>query len=153
MDAVDAEDRIEREIVIEAPLDRVWHLVSEPGWWVPTTTELPDVRTPGHRTVRESEKWGRFEVEVVAMRPQTYAAFRWASQFPGEPLKEGNTTLVEFFVKPVAESGSVSVTVVESGFAGLDADEAVRKAGVKDNTEGWRLELGGLKERAEQPAA
>lgn len=153
MEAVDATDRIEREITIDAPLDRVWHLVSEPGWWVPTAVELPDVRTPGHRTVRESEKWGRFEVEVVAMRPRTYAAFRWASQFPGEPLKEGYTTLVEFFVEPVPGSDSVSVTVVESGFAGLDADEAVRKAGVKDNTEGWRLEMAELKQRAEQPVA
>ena len=151
MEAV--EDRIEREIVIDASLDRVWQLVSEPGWWVPTTAELPDVRTPGHRTVRESEKWGRFEVEVVTMQPQTYAAFRWASQFPGQPLKEGNNTLVEFFVKPAQDAGAVSVTVVESGFAGLDADEAVRKAGVKGNTEGWTLEMADLKKRAEQPAA
>ncbi|MGI9002113.1 MAG: hypothetical protein ACR2GH_10630 [Pseudonocardia sp.] len=27
-------DRIEREILINTPLDRVWDLVSEPGWWI-----------------------------------------------------------------------------------------------------------------------
>ncbi|HEY3867093.1 MAG TPA: SRPBCC domain-containing protein [Actinocrinis sp.] len=153
MEAVGAQDRIECAITIDAPLERVWHLVSEPGWWVPTTVESPDVRTPGHRTVRETEKWGTFEVEVVEMRPQTYAAFRWASQFPGQAVKDGNSTMVEFFVEPVPGSGSVSVTVVESGFAGLDADEAVRKAGVKDNSEGWPLEMAELKQRAEEQAA
>jgi hypothetical protein len=27
-------DRIEREIVIDATVARVWQLVSEPGWWI-----------------------------------------------------------------------------------------------------------------------
>ena len=27
-------DRIEREITIDAPVDRVWTLVSEPGWYI-----------------------------------------------------------------------------------------------------------------------
>ena len=92
------QDRIEQEIVINAPLDRVWDLVSVPGWWVPTAAETEPDRAPGHVTVRESERWGRFPVEVVEMRPPRYAAFRWASQAPGADLAPGHTTLVEFFV-------------------------------------------------------
>src|SRR5258708_29437192 len=139
-------DGIERQITINAPLERVWDLVTTPGWWVPVDAEVPADRTPGHRTVRESTKYGRFVVEVVRIEPRTYAAFRWASQFPNEDLAPGRTTLVEFSV----ESGErgVSVTVVESGFASLDLDEAGRKAGFRDNTEGWGLELASLMERA-----
>ena len=32
--AADVPDRIEREILIDAPVERVWQLVSEPGWWI-----------------------------------------------------------------------------------------------------------------------
>lgn len=144
-------DRIEQSVTINAPLDRVWDLVSVPGWWVPSTSEEPPDRSIGHRAVRESAKWGRFPVEVVDMRPQTYAAFRWASQSPGADLTPGNTTLVEFFV---AEAGdAITVTVVESGFAALDVPDEVRQSAIRDNTGGWESELAGLAKRAEEQAA
>lgn len=145
------DDRIEQRITIAAPLDRVWDLVTQPGWWVPSDVVGPIDRAPGSRTVRETAKWGRFVVEVVQMEPKSYAAFRWASQFPGEELASGRTTLVEFFVQPT--EGAVSVTVVESGFATLDAPEDVRRAGFEDNTQGWVEELGSLKARAESASA
>ena len=69
------EDRIEQTITIDASLDRVWELVSEPGWWVPAKLVEPIDHTPGHLVIRESEKWGRFPVEVVRVDPKTYAAF------------------------------------------------------------------------------
>lgn len=145
------QDRIERQITINAPLDDVWDLVTEPGWWVPTNTDTPADRTPGSVTVRESEKWGRFPVQVVSLDPRTYAAFRWASTFAGEDLRPGNTTLVEFRVQPVGSA--VSVTVVESGFAALEATDDVRSAGLASNTDGWAQELDSLKERAERVTA
>jgi uncharacterized protein YndB with AHSA1/START domain len=141
------EDRIERDIVINASLDRVWELVSEPGWWVPATVVAPVDHTPGHQVIRESEKCGRYPVEVVRVDPKTYAAFRWASHVPGEELTAANTTLVEFRVEPAGDA--VRVSVVESGFAALDVPESVREQARKDNTGGWQEELAGLKERAE----
>jgi uncharacterized protein YndB with AHSA1/START domain len=141
------EDRIEQQITINAPLDRVWELVSEPGWWVPSTVPPPVDHTPGHQVVRESEKWGRFPVAVVRIEPKTYAAFRWASHAPGAELTPGNTTLVEFQVERAGDA--VRVTVTESGFAALDAPVPDREQAWKDNTGGWQEELGGLKERAE----
>ena len=141
-------DRIEYEVTINASLDRVWELVTRPGWWVPNEVEATVDRTPGHETVRESATWGRFPVQVVAIDPQSYAAFRWASQFPGAELTPGKTTLVEFFVAAVA--AGVRVTVVESGFATMEAPETVRRSRFNENAEGWRLELGGLKDRAEE---
>jgi uncharacterized protein YndB with AHSA1/START domain len=141
------EDRIEHAIMIDAPLDRVWELVSEPGWWVPTAVVAPVDHTPGHQVVRETEKLGRFPVEVVSVDPKTYAAFRWASHVPGAELTAGNTTLVEFRLEPVGDA--VKVSVVESGFAAIDAPDSVREQSRKDNTGGWQEEMAGLKERAE----
>jgi uncharacterized protein YndB with AHSA1/START domain len=141
------EDRIEQTITIDASLDRVWELVSEPGWWVPAKLVEPINHTPGYQVMRESEKWGRFPIEVVRVDPKTYAAFRWASQDPGADLKPGNTTLVEFRVEPGPDA--VQVTVVESGFAALEVSPEVREEAWQANTSGWQSELGGLKERAE----
>ncbi len=149
------QDRIEQQIVINAPLERVWDLVTVPGWWVPTTAEMEPDRTPGHVTVRESERWGRFPVEVVEMRPRSYAAFRWASSTPGADLGSGNTTLVEFFVADADADASegVTVTVVESGFTALDVPEETRQSAFKDNTGGWAEMMDHLRKLAEEPAS
>jgi uncharacterized protein YndB with AHSA1/START domain len=141
-------DRIVQTVTINSNLDRVWSLVTEPGWWVPTESPQPIDHTPGHQVVRASEKWGSFPVEVVRVDPKTYAAFRWASTFPGHDLADGNTTLVEFTVTPLAEG--IEVTVTESGFARLDASDSVRKSGFDSNTSGWTECLSNLKTQAEQ---
>ncbi|MGA2872243.1 MAG: SRPBCC domain-containing protein [Candidatus Dormibacteria bacterium] len=143
-----SDDRIEQQVIINASADRVWDLLSRPGWWAPTEADAPVDRTPGHQVVRESKDWGRFAVEVVDIKPLTYVAFRWASQFSGEELGSGRATLVEFQVEPT--SGGIRVAVLESGFAPLDAPESVRRAALDGNAGGWAEELRGLRERAER---
>ena len=49
------QDTIERSIAIAAPIERVWELVTEPGWWVPSDSPAGADRTPGVVVVRESE--------------------------------------------------------------------------------------------------
>jgi uncharacterized protein YndB with AHSA1/START domain len=146
-EGIAVEDKIEQTVTIDAGLDRVWELVTEPGWWVPTETPVAPDRTPGHRTVRESAKWGRFVVEVVRVQPRSYASFRWASTFPGEEPVAGKATLVEFFV--TERAGGVEVRLVESGFAELELPADGRSAAHQDNTGGWREELADLTARAE----
>lgn len=140
------QDSIERSIVIAAPIERVWELVTEPGWWAPSDTVVDGDRTPGSVVVRESEKWGRFPVEVVELRPMSYAAFRWASMFPGTDVTPGRTTLVEFAVADTAEGIRVSVT--ESGFAQLTASDDIKAQGFESNSEGWTSQLSSLGDRA-----
>jgi uncharacterized protein YndB with AHSA1/START domain len=141
------QDTIERSIDISAPIERVWDLVTEPGWWVPSDVPVEAVRTPGHVAVRESEKWGRFPVEVVELRPMTYAAFRWSSTVPGGDLTPGHTTLVEFSVTPTDDG--VRVSVVESGFAKLDATDEIKAQGIESNSGGWTEQLSSLRNRAQ----
>jgi uncharacterized protein YndB with AHSA1/START domain len=142
------QDTIERSIDISAPLERVWDLVTEPGWWVPTDEPATGERTPGSVVVRQSEKWGRFPVEVVDLKPMTYAAFRWASTFPGAELEAGKTTLIEFTLTPAADK--VTVSVRESGFAGLAAPDEQKRQGLESNTDGWRAQLDVLRTSAEE---
>lgn len=140
-------DTIERSITISASVERVWELVTEPGWWVPTDVPVEVDRTPGSVVVRESQKWGRFPVQVVELRPMSYAAFRWSSTFPGADLTPGRVTLIEFTVTPAGDE--VRVSVVESGFSQLDAPEDLKTQSVESNSGGWTEQLSSLRSRAE----
>lgn len=147
-----SEDRIERETLIEAPLERVWTLVAQPGFWVADKASLPGtVAREGESLMAKNSEYGEFPVRVEKVEPPTYLAYRWASAFPGEELREDNSTLVEFTLTP--EGGGTRLRVVESGFAGLTGSAELRGQSLKDNTQGWPMELDALKKRAEQPSA
>lgn len=147
-----SEDRIERETLIAAPLDRVWSLVAQPGFWVADKASLPGtVAREGESLVAKNPNYGDFPVRVEKVKPPTYLAYRWASAFPGQELRADNSTLVEFTLIP--EGDQTRLRVVESGFAALAGSEDLRRQAMKDNTGGWPQELDALKTRAEQPDA
>jgi uncharacterized protein YndB with AHSA1/START domain len=143
-------DRIERETLIAAPLERVWELVAQPGFWVADKASLPGtVAREGESMVARNSEHGDFPVRVEKVEPPTYLAYRWASAFPGDDLHEDNSTLVEFTLTP--EGDKTRLLVVESGFSTLAGSEQMRNQAVEGNTSGWRQELDALKTRAEQP--
>ncbi|SEQ88424.1 Uncharacterized conserved protein YndB, AHSA1/START domain [Lentzea xinjiangensis] len=137
-------DRIERETLIEAPVERVWQLVTEPGFWV--ASEPSGTAVEGETTLCENERYGDFPVRVETVTPQTYVSYRWASAFAGQPLTADNTTLVEFTLVP--EGSGTRLRVVESGFASLVASEDLRTKAHQDNTSGWTEVLETVKKRA-----
>ncbi|MCF2527031.1 SRPBCC domain-containing protein [Yinghuangia soli] len=146
------EDRIERETLIDAPLERVWKLVAEPGFWVAEAGSFEGtVAEEGLEIVARNPQYGDFPVRVEKVDAPTYLSYRWASAFPGAELTEGNSTLVEFTL--TSEGDKTRLRVVESGFAALVAAEEVRAQAVRDNTGGWADVLEAFKGRAEQPPA
>ncbi|SEB66940.1 Uncharacterized conserved protein YndB, AHSA1/START domain [Streptomyces sp. 2131.1] len=144
-----SEDQIEREVLIAAPVERVWSLVAQPGFWVADKASLPGtVAEEGESMMARNAEHGDFPVRVEKVEPPTYLAYRWTSAFPGDELREDNSTLVEFTLIPEGEQ--TRLRVVESGFAALAGSGELRSQNLKDHTEGWPLELGALKARAEQ---
>ncbi|MEU4328838.1 SRPBCC domain-containing protein [Nonomuraea dietziae] len=147
-----SEDRIERETLIAASLERVWSLVAEPGFWVADRASVSGtVAREGESMVARNAEYGDFPVRVEKVEPPTYLAYRWASAFPGQELREDNSTLVEFTLSQ--EGDKTRLRVVESGFAALAGSDDLRSKALKDNTGGWPQELDALKTRAEQPSS
>ena len=110
-------DRIERETLIEAPVEVVWAVVTDPdhiSGWFSDSVEL-DLRPGGEMTLR----WdGSHTVQgrVERVEPPHFFSFRWVVGH-GQDLAEGNSTLVEFAL--AAEGDSTRLTVVERGFADI----------------------------------
>ena len=149
----DIPDRIERSIEIAAPLDRVWAIVSVPGWWI------NDGAIVEHRIDRDEaepdivvvhdEDAGRFRVRVVELDEPHHAAFRWLGGYTDDHATPGDegTSLVEFSL--TSSGPTVTVRVVESGFADLPVSDERKRAAVDDNTDGWIEELAALRDTVE----
>lgn len=135
-------DAIEREIFIHASIQRVWSLVSRVGFWVGDELHFDYQGDEGDLVVIETENYGSFPVLVERLAAPTYAAYRWASGYPGSAPVEGNSTLVEFTLHE--RDGGVLVQVRESGFAKLQVAEAVRQSLYADNVGGWAAQLQAL---------
>ncbi|RZS34409.1 uncharacterized protein YndB with AHSA1/START domain [Herbihabitans rhizosphaerae] len=134
------QDKIEREVLIEAPVARVWDLVTVPGWWI--NDGDPSVITrqrDGDFDVVEHPKYGKYPVRLEKSEPPRYAAFRWASEFAGKEPVEGNSTLIEFTL--TERDGGTVLRVVESGFASLGVAEDARAKAIEGNTDGWAQQL------------
>ena len=148
-------DKIEREIVIDAPVTRVWRMVTEAehlGVWFADAGAKVDLR-PGGAVELTWAKHGTAHGRVERVEPERLFAVRWlASMELGnvEP-SEGNSTLVEFTLAP--EGDATRLKVVESGFASLDGTDHDRIAKHADNTRGWELELEDLRIYAREKAA
>ncbi|MGK5553684.1 SRPBCC domain-containing protein [Actinomadura kijaniata] len=144
------EDRIERETLIDASLERVWSLVAEPGFWVADEAVVSGtVATEGASLVANNPNVGEVRVRVEKVEPPTYVAYRWTSAFPGEELREDNSTLVEFTLS--TEGDRTRLRVVESGFAALNTSQKAREQAWRFNTTGWSQVFDAFKKRAEQP--
>lgn len=140
------EDRIEREITIAAPPERVWPLVAEPGFWA---TDDDGIRgtsvTEGRSWVARHSQAGEFPMRVEKVEPPRYLACRWVSAFPGEEMRQENSTLVEFTLTPI--DGGTLLRVVESGFAALPTSPENRRHVIDDHGAGWEQCFAALRAR------
>jgi uncharacterized protein YndB with AHSA1/START domain len=140
-------DAIESEVWIDAAIEHVWSLVSRPGFWVGDGLRFDLNGGPGETVIAETERYGTFPVEIVALNPPYTATYRWASAFPGEHPVEGTATTIRFMLEPI--NGGVRVRVRESGFASLKGGEDFRLGKYRDNVGGWAKQLDALKAAAE----
>jgi uncharacterized protein YndB with AHSA1/START domain len=145
-----ATDRIVKQVLLKAPLDRVWRAVSDSaefGRWFGMAIDGPFVAgrevsaviepttVDDEVAARQAPHAGRpSPLHVVTVEPQRRLAFRW------HPLAGTDhaelTTLVEFTLSEV--DGGVLLEIVESGFDALPQD--LRTPSFRDNSEGWTIQ-------------
>lgn len=137
---VDPLDRIDKSIEIDASAEKVFALVSRPGWWINdgAIDPEPELRQEGEVTVVTHARHGEFRLAAVACEPPSYVAFRWHHRLPEDGRQR--STLVEFRIEP-REGGGVTLSVAESGFAGLQKPREEWLRDRSDNVEGWDTEL------------
>jgi uncharacterized protein YndB with AHSA1/START domain len=137
-------ERIEREILIAAPLEVVWAVVTEPehiAGWFGDSAEI-DLRSGG-KAIFTWREHGSVHGRVETVQRPHFFSFRWIRGSETE-VREGNSTLVEFSLSP--EDGGTRLRVVESGFPKLDASDADKTTDVDEHRQGWVLELDDLRE-------
>jgi uncharacterized protein YndB with AHSA1/START domain len=147
-------ERIEREILIDAPREVVWSIITEPrhvAGWFGDSAEIA-LRPGGAAAFTwnkggadrgEGGEYGTRHARVEQVDPPRTFAFRWARELGAEPTP-GASTLVEFHLTPVGEG--TLLRVIESGFRELEWPEEDNVRYVEGNREGWELELGQLRD-------
>jgi uncharacterized protein YndB with AHSA1/START domain len=144
-------DRIEKEVLLRAPLERVWRAISDAdefGRWfgvrfdgpfvagapvagVITPTAVDDeVAQAQEPYAGKADTW-----HIVAVEPQRRLAFRWHPYAveSGIDYSQEPTTLVEFTLTETTDG--VLLRIVESGFDAIPAERRV--SALEHNSEGW----------------
>ncbi len=135
-----AADRIEREIDIDAPIEVVWTVITEPdhitGWFT-DSAEL-EVRPGGKgRFGWHTEATNRRNVvnlQIERVDPPHFFSFRW-NHPDGEEPAVTNAPLVEFSLE--ARGTSTRLRLVESGIERLARSDGERETYFTEHSRGW----------------
>jgi uncharacterized protein YndB with AHSA1/START domain len=132
-------DRIERVIEIDAPIDVVWRVITEPehiNSWFTDSAEL-DLRPGGEGRFAWDVKGASrksVSLRVERLEPPHFFSFRW--DYPdGEDPTETNAPLVEFSLE--AQGGSTRLRLVESGLENVARSAEEKETYFADHTRGW----------------
>jgi uncharacterized protein YndB with AHSA1/START domain len=146
-------DRIEKQILLRAPRNRVWRALSDSrefGTWFGIRFDGPFapgacmrgvlVPTTVNAAVGKAQKefeGKQFEITIEQMEPERLFSFRWhphaiehGVDYSAEP-----TTLVVFALEEVANG--VMLTVTESGFDRIPLERRARA--FTANEQGWSM--------------
>ena len=144
-------DRIDKTVVLRAPLERVWRAISDSkefGVWFGVELDGPFVAGKpivGHivptqvdaevAKLQEPHRGARFEITVEAIEPMKLFSFRWHPfaidpkvDYSKEPM-----TLVEFRLSPEGDGTRLDIT--ESGFDRVPLER--RAKAFAANEGGW----------------
>jgi uncharacterized protein YndB with AHSA1/START domain len=153
-------DRIEKKVLLRAPLKRVWRALADSeefGAWFGMKFDGPFapgakmrgviVPTTVNREVAKAQKQYEgtpFEITIERIEPERLFSFRWhpGAVDPGIDYSVEPTTLVAFTLEEVSEG--VMLTVTESGFDQLPISR--RATAFSRNEQGWSAVMGLIKE-------
>ena len=139
-------NQIEREILIEAPIEVVWNVVTEPRHiqqWFADEAEV-ELRVGGSGRMR-FKSGDSYKLQIEAVEPPRRFTFRWV-QPEGSVVRADNSMLVEFTLQP--EAGRTRLRVVESGFDTVDWWDAQKAKYTESHSSGWQTIVGRLRDYA-----
>jgi uncharacterized protein YndB with AHSA1/START domain len=125
---------IEREIVIDAPVEVVWRTITEPdqiSLWFADKVEL-EVKPGGRGYMGFGEQGGPVVIETVD--PPTRFSFRWNHPVGEEPTP-GSSLLVEFTL--VGEGDYTRLRVIETGLDLLPWPDDDKQRYAAEHNGGW----------------
>ena len=128
------EYQIEREIVIDAPVEVVWRTITEPdqiSLWFADKVEL-EVKPGARGYMGFGEQGGPVVVETVD--PPTRFSFRWNHPAGQEPTPS-NSLLVEFTLS--SEGEHTRLRVSESALGSLDRPDLDNARYAEEHNPGW----------------
>lgn len=147
---------IKREILIHAPIDVVWHIVTDPAqistWW--SDAADIDLQPGGQGTLTFTDHAANHHT-VVGLQVETYAepelfTFRWLHPLGSVP-DDTNSVLVSFALTPDGDRTQLRVTEGEvTQLAWTDEQKATFYA---EHNPGWDQHLSDLVTYAAQQAA
>ncbi len=140
-------DTIAREVVVKAPIARVWELLTDPQQlthWYPGARLEPHV---GAAATFNCGAAAPYYGVVEQVDPPRRLAWRWCLT-AGVPVGQGPTTRVEITLSSAGDDTHVRLT--ESGFAALSPEERARCQ--PGNDAGWEMLLGDLASQVYAPA-
>jgi uncharacterized protein YndB with AHSA1/START domain len=166
-------DRIEKRILLHAPLERVWRAISDAkefGSWFGVAFDGPFVegkRLTGKivptsvdaaiAKLQEPHAGKSFEFTVERIEPMRRCSFRWHPYAieAGVDYSKEPATLIVFELRE--SDGGVLLTISESGFDGIPAHR--RNEAYRANEGGWEMQTQliakylALRSRREGPGA
>jgi uncharacterized protein YndB with AHSA1/START domain len=139
-----ANDRIEKQIDLQAPVSKVWRALTdyrEFGEWFRVKLEGPFVvgQVSGGQITHPGYEHLRMEVVVQKVEPERYFSYTWHPYAidPKVDYSQETPTLVEFRLEESAKGTLLKVT--ESGFEKIPSARRLEAFRMNDN--GWGQQL------------
>ena len=160
-------DRIQKQILLRAPLSRVWQALTDSkefGQWFGVTFDgpfkagapisgriAPTTMDAKVAAMQKPYEGIAFNITIDRMEPKTLFSFRWHPfaidpkiDYSGEPM-----TLVAFSLEETPEG--VLLTVTESGFDKIPLER--RATAFTANEGGWTMQVTLIQKYVERPVA
>ncbi len=148
-------DRIEKQIQLKAPRQRVWRALTDAGQfgtWFGARIEggafEPGHTLQGYVTIKGYEHL-KFDMVIERIEPETLFSYQW-HPYPKDPdadYSKETMTLVVFTLEPA--QGGTLLRVVESGFDQIPAHR--RAEAFRANEGGWAGQMKNIAQYLGEP--
>lgn len=149
-----AGDVIEKQVLLKAPIQRVWEAISDAGqfgqWFGARFAEpfragrrvqatLVPTATDAEVAAQQAPYSGMtFDIHIERMEPMRHLSFRWQPGVPEDGVvpSPDEMTVVSFDLEKVA--GGTRLTIRESGFEAIPLER--RASAFEGNAQGWEIQ-------------